>query len=153
MEMKVKTEVEKLKELGFQRAAATLEATARFDRAVMIAYEHFRRVSSEQFAAFNEKLRDATFLVDENRCQHYDQLIFTDIAQYSTVPPADVLESLKEAQKFDIFDYYEIAHIQSVTIKPDPILFGCINGCPDKFFIAQWDNDVKIENILASNEG
>ena len=30
----------------------------------------------------------------------------------------------------------------------DPIVFGVINGCPDKFFISQWDDDIKIDDIF-----
>jgi hypothetical protein len=32
----------------------------------------------------------------------------------------------------------------------DPIIFGKIDGCTDRFFIAQWDDDVKIEDIVGA---
>jgi len=40
-----------------------------------------------------------------------------------------------------------------VTVVPDPILLGRITGCENRYFIAQWDDDVKIEDILKENEG
>lgn len=48
------------------------------------------------------------------------------------------------------FDSFSVAHIAEVK---DPILFGEIAECTDKFFIAQWDEDVKIEDILTEKEG
>ena len=47
----------------------------------------------------------------------------------------------------------EIAKIQDIVQTKDPIVFGCINKCADRFFIAQWDDDVSIEQILNDNEG
>jgi hypothetical protein len=60
---------------------------------------------------------------------------------------------LEDGSNVCVFDTYEIAHIQSIVERKDPILFGCITGCADKFFIAQWDDDVKIEDIINENEG
>ena len=57
---------------------------------------------------------------------------------------------LEEAKKLDCFDEFEIAYIAEVK---DPILFGIVKGCSTKFYVAQWDDDVRIEDILAPNEG
>ena len=35
----------------------------------------------------------------------------------------------------------------------DPILVGRIQGCSDAFVIAQWDTDLKVEDILSATEG
>ncbi|MGD0652253.1 MAG: hypothetical protein ABSA97_14145, partial [Verrucomicrobiia bacterium] len=69
------------------------------------------------------------------------------------VPPPAALEKLAEARMFGCFDDFEVADLKTVAVRPDPILFGVIIGCPDKFFIVQWDNDVKIEDILRADEG
>ena len=39
-------------------------------------------------------------------------------------------------------EFEEIAQIEEVVIEKDPILFGRINDCADRFYIAQWDDDV-----------
>lgn len=61
-----------------------------------------------------------------------------------------VLDSLEVAMGRKCFDSFMVAHIIDVE---DPILFGYINGCSDHFFIDQWDEDVKIQDILKDNEG
>jgi hypothetical protein len=48
----------------------------------------------------------------------------------------------------DCFDSFEIAKIQWKREIKDPILFGRIDGCPDRFYVSQWDDDVRIEDIL-----
>lgn len=65
----------------------------------------------------------------------------------------DYINIKEKAQKLKCFDTFEIAKIEAVEERKDPIVFGCITGCPDKFFIAQWDDDVKIEDILTESEG
>jgi len=80
-------------------------------------------------------------------------LQFTAIQAYEKVPPDFVLEAMEKAMDLNCFDRFEVASIQSVKEIPDPIVFGVIDGCTDKFFISQWDNDVKIEDILKENEG
>jgi hypothetical protein len=60
---------------------------------------------------------------------------------------------LKKAKDMGCFDYFEVAKVETVEVRPDPIIFGGIEGCDDKFFITQWDDDVSIEEILNENEG
>ncbi len=83
----------------------------------------------------------------------YDKLLFTKLSETSKIPPLDVLDKLKEAQQLKCFDYYEVAEVKSIVERPDPIIFGCIEGADEKFYIAQWDDDIKIEDILLPNEG
>ena len=73
--------------------------------------------------------------------------------EYPSAPPQAVLDKVEEAQKVGCFDAFEVCKVESVREYKDPIVFGRITGCPDRFFIAQWDNDVKIEDILKENEG
>lgn len=150
-----KVAINELKELGLSQAAKNAETTMEFDRKVAIAYEHFRYVTPEKFEAFNDKLRKETW---KSRGSYdgggtYDRLAFIKLENYNTIPPKEVLLSLKKAKELQCFDYFEIAKIESVEVRPDPIMFGRINGCIDKFYVDQWDTDVKIEQILNSNEG
>jgi hypothetical protein len=80
------------------------------------------------------------------------QLTFCPIERYDRdVPPQDVLEKIEAAKKSGCFDSFEIAYVEEV--KKDPIVFGRIDGCSDRFFIAQWDDDVSIEQIIMASEG
>ena len=149
--------IELLEKLGFTQASKDLKVKEELKRKMTIAYEHFRYVRPEKIIVFNEKLKQETIKREGkkgvNLYENYDKLAFTPIAQYGTIPPTEVLEKIEQAQKIGCFDEFEIAKIESVKEYKDPIVFGKITGCSDLFFIAQWDNDVKIEDILMPNEG
>lgn len=135
----VETKEERLKRLGLDSASDKLVKAKELQRKLAIAYEHYRFVRQEKIDAFNVKLsKDGKMLG------------FTSLKDYGQVPPDAVLEALEHAQSRECFDSFEVAHIVKV---PDPILFGRINNCPDRFFISQWDDDVKIEDILTEREG
>ena len=148
-----KITTEWLQKLGLESAANKIKATKEFERRCAIAYEHFRFVTQENISNFNEKLKKETLKKDDSGFQRYDQLQFISLRSYQEIPPVSVLEKLEEAKQKRCFDYFEIAKIQSVEVRPDPILFGRINGCPDRFYISQWNDDVRIEDILKENEG
>lgn len=139
-----------LEELGFTSASTGLKQKRELARKLRLAFEHFRVVTPGSIDRFNEELRKRT---QTSVPYTYQRLKFTPIAQYGDIPPAPALEALRAAKKIGCFDSYEVATIESVTVVPDPVLFGCITGCPNKYFIAQWDDDVKIEDILRSDEG
>lgn len=147
-----------LKELGFKTAAEGLEFKKEQGRKMLVAYENYRFVTPEIFERFRKELRKKTEKqVSQGQgwgpVTTYDQLAFISIDKYSEVPPMEVLNAMKEAKERGCFDYFEVAKIETVEVRPDPILFGGIKGCKDKFFVAQWENDVKIEDILKDNEG
>ena len=139
-------EQSRLKRLGFKKVVEKDEEVKSLQRKLAIAYEHFRYVRQEKIAAFNQKLYKKTRKKDGG----HDVLTFESITKTSKVPPTDVLEELEKAKELNCFDEFEIGYIAKVE---DPILFGVVNGCTTKFYIAQWDTDVRIEDILASNEG
>jgi len=143
----------KLKELGFDKAASDIDAGVEYKRKVTIATENFRYVTPDQFTAFNQKLRRDTEKGDSRHGRTYDQLVCIPIDAYPEVPPANVLNDLAQATEKNCFDTFEIAKIESIQELPDPILFGRIKGCANRFFISQWDNDVKISDIIGDNEG
>src|SRR5580765_3432952 len=140
-----------LEELGFTQAASGLKLKRELARKMRLAFEHFRVVTPEHIKRFNEELykRSKT----SGSTYTYQRLKFTLIAQYGEIPPAAALEALRAAKKIGCFDNFEVATIESVTVVPDPVLFGCIDGDQNKYFIAQWDDDVKIEDILRPDEG
>lgn len=149
----MKTEmIEKLEKLGFKNASEKIKKIAEKKKRLMIAYEHFRFVRQEKIDAFNEKLKKET--TKRMKGTNYDEwqtLDFSNLESWEKIPPMNVLEDLEKAQDMKCFDSFEVAYIKEVN--NDPIIFGRINGCPDRFFISQWDFDVKIEDILSDKEG
>jgi len=143
-------DLDRLEKAGLKGMAATIKKLKDKKAKMLVAYECYRFVKPEKFDAFNERLRKETW---NPQTYTYNRLRFTALENYDKVPPMSVIEEIEKANDRACFDRYEVADIESVQELPDPIVFGVIDGCSDKFYIAQWDNDVKIEDILNSNEG
>ncbi len=111
------------------------------------AYSKYLFVTQSIIDKFNEKLRKDT-LIEDPKSRSYKSLIFIPLEEYNQLPLDNVLEALKNASEDMCFDDFEIAKIDWIKEVKDPILFGIINKCSDKFFISQWDDDVKIEDLL-----
>jgi hypothetical protein len=137
--------IDRLEALGFKRASTKLKDLAVKKRKMALAYELYRFVRPENINRFNDKLR-----ADSYKSGAYKILDFVGIESYKGAPPESVLASLETAQGHNCFDKFEVAYIRDVA---DPIIFGRIDGCEDRFYIDQWDEDVKIEDILRPNEG
>ena len=143
---------ERLEKLGLTTVGKNIKVLKEMKRKMIIAYEHFRCVPKEKIKNFNKKLRDETLLERGNETR-YKQLVFIPLEKYTEVPPMNVLNDLEAAQEIGCFDSYEIAKIEDIVEVKDPIVFGRIAGCTDRFFVSQWDDDVKIDDILKKNEG
>jgi hypothetical protein len=153
---------ELLKELGLEAASNNLSNKINLKNKLTIAYEHFRFVEPHVFERFNDEMKTKTLKIDNHnqyqRTETYRRLKFVALKDYKEIPPPDCLMDLKKAKEFNCFDSFEVATVEEVsnyydtTPIPDPIIFGCINGCVDKFFITQWDDDVSIEEILKESE-
>lgn len=143
-----------LEAAGMVAAAVKLKEAAALRRKLAIAYEHFRFVRPEKIEAYRQRLKEATQQGPKPGSTWYGttykDLSFTPLQSYPQVPPADVVKSVVDARGKQCFDAFEVAHIVDVK---DPIVFGRVNGCADRFFVAQWDNDVRIEDILRPEEG
>lgn len=155
--MENKVQVADLREMGFESAAKELEQKIEFKRKMMIAYEHYIFISQEVFKRFNDELKERTLKREGkkgiNEYHNYDKLAFKKVSEYKDAPPAEVLTEMKIAKDRGCFDTYEIAKIESVHEYKDPLLLGVIHGCDDRFYIAGWDDDVKIGDILKEMEG
>lgn len=153
------------REAGFTTVATELERKAKLATNLAKAYEFFRYVSREAYDAFQKKILDKTKRpateADRARLGRYttevaDQLVIVDMGAYPGLPPADVLLKVKEARAMEIFDRFEVAEIQPVATQvklPDPIVFGLVDGCTDRFFVAEWGTDVSINDLLQKHEG
>lgn len=141
----------RLEKLGFKTAGLQLTELLQKKRKLALAYEHYRFVTPEDVAEFNTKLMQKTGKnMQSIQEMEYKTLAFLPIEQYTNVPPDDVLTSLEVAQERKCFDSYEVAYIKNVK---DPLLFGRVHGTPNRFFIAQWDNDVSIDDLIKENQG
>lgn len=149
--------IERLSKLGFKKVVNKITELKEVRRKMAIAYEHFRYVKQEKIDVFNEKLKAESFYETGKKGKdlnhYYKHLRFIGFEEYEEVPPLDVLEAIEKASDMKCFDSFEIAKIQDVVEVKDPIVFGRINKCPDRFFVAQWDDDVNINQILKENEG
>lgn len=148
--MNITEQIERLKTLGFNGVSDKLRAAKERKRKLMMAYEHYRVVSQKAVDTFNAKLKKETRKGESMFDSSWKTLDFCSIATYDKVPPESVLASLEVAQGRQCFDSYEVAYIREVK---DPILFGRITACPDRFFIDQWDTDVTIKDLLKDHEG
>lgn len=143
----------RLGKCGFTRASEVVQAKKILASKLMLAYEHYRYVTQEKLREFNARLKKQT--QDRSRW-NYQELAFCPIGSYEGVPPASVLDALEKAQALvtplgvKVFDAYEVAYIRHV---PDPLLFGIVEGCSDKFYIAEWGKDVSITDLLKAHEG
>lgn len=141
-----------LMELGLETAAKELSAKKLLKKKLTVAYENYRFVTPDVVSRFNSEVGKRTRKEFKDRYT-YDHLVFIPLRSYRQVPPKDVLEAIRTAKERGCFDYFEVAKIESVEVRKDPIVFGCIEGCSDRFAVAQWDNDVRIEDMLKENEG
>jgi hypothetical protein len=138
---------EMLAKLGLKSALAKITKGKKAFPKLKVAYARYGFIKTDQVEAFQRKLG----IEKSKRAGYYKKLSFTSLERYDRdVPPMDVLKKIEEAKAVGCFDSFEIAYIEEV--KKDPIVFGRIDGCTDRFFIAQWDNDVSIEQIIMAAE-
>jgi hypothetical protein len=145
--MPTASKLTQLQELGLVKAAQKLTSAMSLAEKCKVAYQHYRFITPEKIARFQDRL------AKERKGRAYKTLVFTKLADYGDIPPDAALLALEEAKKLKCFDAFEIASVQWIEPVPDPLLLGRITGCEDWFFIAQWDEDVKIDDLLQPDEG
>ena len=153
MEKPAPTEAE-LRELGLTEAANKMKHQRELAQKLRIAFEHFRVVTPEQVSRFQRELMDTgRRSMSAYGSYSYQSLKFTALEAYPNVPPGEVLQKIREAKELKCFDRFQVLTLETVEVIPDPVVFGIIDGCDNKYFVAQWDDDVKIEQILREDEG
>lgn len=70
------------------------------------------------------------------------------VEEYDGVPPSYVYEKLIKAKEAKVFDYFTVATIKRNIKLPDPLLLGRIKGDDNRYFIAQWDDDIHLDNLI-----
>lgn len=69
------------------------------------------------------------------------------IKEYAGCPPDAVLESLKLHKERGIFDEFTVATVSMREVK-DPLLLGVVHGIKERAFLAQWGDDVSLDDII-----
>ena len=159
------------RESGFTAVAEKLQRNAARLEKLAEAYT-FPFVREQVVVDFNRRLEAATkrapskaeanqvasakygayaWMLDSTIEEICDQLVFDKLREYRGTPPASVMTRVAEVRNRHIFDSFEVAHVQPVATKvnlPDPIVFGRINDCSDRFFIAEWGDDVSFADLV-----
>ncbi len=124
-----------LKGLGMDKIAEKLLRKKGGKDKLIKAIDTYRYATKEDIDSYSEEL------------SRYDKrFVLQPIRDYNSLPPDNVLDELKKAKDNKCFDEFYIGYIEKVE---DPILFGKITDFPTlHFYIAQWGDDVKIEDII-----
>lgn len=126
-----------LKELGLNAISEKILRKKTGKDKLLKAVETYRYATQEDLNDFNKEMRS-----------YSKEFIVVEMKNFDRLPPDDVLEELQKARKKGCFDTYHIGYIRKVK---DPILFGKIDGFNGLYFyIAQWGDDVKIEDIIGT---
>ena len=135
--MDVKEKAELLESLGMDALAAKLLRKKTGKDKLLKAIDAYRYATGEDLDAFNKEMKECG-----------KELVVVPIKDYSKLPPDEVLAELKQAQDAGCFDSFHIAYIRKVK---DPILFGKIDDFKNLYFyVSQWGDDVKIEEIIGT---
>jgi hypothetical protein len=67
------------------------------------------------------------------------------VEQYAGIPPLNVLHKFKDEKAKNVFDYFTIASVNAVR---DPLLLGRIEDSSNRYFIAQWGDDVSLDDVI-----
>jgi len=92
---------------------------------------------------FSEQTND--YLSSDKNTIGRFEWIETRIDQVKSLPPKNILRKLSTHKRRKLFDYFTIAKVEGLY---DPILFGRIKGSEDRFFIAQWGEDVSLDDVI-----
>jgi len=67
------------------------------------------------------------------------------VKNYKGLPPKEVLLKFKETKEKDLFQEFTIASIRGIR---DPLLLGRLKGWEPAYFIAQWGDDVCLDDVI-----
>lgn len=67
------------------------------------------------------------------------------VETYKGIPPKDVLVKMAEHKARNIFDYFTVGSVNAVK---DPLLMGRVDGLDARFFLAQWGDDVSLDDVI-----
>lgn len=157
---------ELLKSLGFVKAAEpVLQKATLSQKLKRIADLKFIAIKTQKITAFLQRLGteyNKQNGVDQEGTVWNDYCVLTchsrgykgvgkfewsetPIDKYEGIPPEGVLKRFAEVKETKVFDRYSVATVKAVK---DPLLLGHIDGSEDRYFIAQWGDDVKLDDVI-----
>lgn len=71
--------------------------------------------------------------------------IETPVKDYKGIPPENVVDLASEHANRNIFDELVVAEVKGIAY---PLLLGYIKGDENRYFIAQWGDDVQLDDLL-----
>ena len=80
--------------------------------------------------------------------EHQFTWVETPIENYNRIPPKFCLDKVIKAKELEIFDSFAVCEIQKDRPYADPIVVGLIKNNDSRFFIAQWDNDITLDDLI-----
>lgn len=87
-------------------------------------------------------------LTDIDKLRRDSVITLTPLKDYiGLIPPIQLSKGIT-AVKSDLFDKVSVLEYEFVKKLPDPLLVGQIKGCDDLFFIAQWDDDILLDDLI-----
>lgn len=151
MTQAINEHLEVAKAAGFDAAAKRAGDDFELGTKLQRAQSSFQSITQVQIDKFNQDLRKKTEETDKKTGRmSWKELAFVAVERYPNLPPLEVMQQVKTAREMDIFEKFEVSYIETrdrVRDK-DPIVFGLVKGSTDRFFIAQWGDDVKISDLL-----
>jgi len=150
-------DLELAEKAGFTRAVQAAKDVQDRRKRLAIAFEHFRYVTLEDIETFQNQLRESTFTNNGTAyprlVETFDVLALVLIEDYHGLPPEAVVKEVARVKDMGVFDAMEVAYVQTKRVDRDPIIFGTITGCPHRFYVAEWGDDVSINDILGKHDG
>lgn len=69
-----------------------------------------------------------------------------EIKDYAGIPPQKVLDRIRQVKELGVFEYFTVASVKGIK---DPLVLGRFKDDNDnRYFIDQWGDDVKIEELM-----
>lgn len=95
--------------------------------------------------ATDETFRART--VDYNNGGEIGQYVWTEVPVESDagIPPMEVLRKFGEEKLKKVFEFFTVASVNAIK---DPLLLGRIHGSGSRYFIAQWGDDVSLDDVI-----
>lgn len=146
--VRIEKKINRLENAGATKQALILEAEIRTRESLVRLQEWDYKVLPKAAIDKFQKENTMTFTRDGLKL-HVDQLEAyvgnpKSGEAKDRILPDDVLEKLEEAKERELFDSFAVLWAEKVK---DPIVLGCVDGCEDYFFIAEWSDDITFEQI------
>jgi len=144
---RLETKIARLQSVGATRQAEILEKQLRLRQRLVALkdwdYPVLKRTTLEKFQSNNYRV-----IVHIHDLEHY--VGNTDAGdEKDRLIPDDVLDKIEQARERRLFDAFQVMWAEKVK---DPIVFGVLDGCQDMFFVAEWDDDITFEQLLAGEQ-